>query len=215
MQSGGRQRNAGAAGRAAGPVVAIVALCLVTAGCTAALPPILNPLAPSHDITIAVESIDGPPREVSQRLISDLNAEGVPLRIAVVAAPAEATYRMRGYLATHAGGPTTAVTATTVTWAWDLYDAGLNRAVRLTGEEQVAGGAAAKSWAIADEALLRRIAHTGMDQLAAFMTTPPIPPAPSPIPAAPVPDTVAQEDHGSEPTAFAGMPRLADATGRR
>jgi hypothetical protein len=175
----------------------------------------LSPLTQSRDITIAVESIDGPPREVAQKLISDLNAEGVPLKIGVVGPEAEATYRMRGYLATHAAGSLTAVA-----WAWDVYDASLNHAVRVSGEERVAGAGgkgAAKSGAMADEALLRRIAHSGMDQLAAFMAAPPAAPAPPPIPAAPVPETVASRDDGSGPTApaFAGTPRLAEASARR
>jgi hypothetical protein len=221
MQSGKRRRACArrvAVGRGvAGPFAALM-LCLAAGGC-GTIAPILSPLTQSRDIRVSVESLDGPPREVAERLISDLNSEGAPLKIAVVTGEAEATYRMRGYLATHPAG-----SATAVTWAWDVYDAGLNRAFRLTGEERIATGKGpAKGWAVADEALLRRIAHAGMDQLAGFMASPPAPAVPSPLPAVPVSpgrngaDTVASRDQApAEPaaSAFAGTPRLADATRR-
>ncbi len=221
MQSG-ECRRAGAGGVAVGyywaprlgTAVVVLAVCLAAGGC-GTVAPLLSPLAQNRDISVAVESIDGPPREVSQRLISDLNAEGAPLKIAVVASEANAAYRMRGYLATHAAGSTTAIT-----WAWDVYDSGLNRAFRLTGEERVAAKEGPKSWAVADEAVLRRIAHAGMDQLAGFMASPPAPAVPTPGPAAPLPsgtDTVASRDDApAEPgaSAFTGTPRLAEA-GRR
>ncbi len=218
MQSGERACAGGIAvalgwGRPLGGAFAALALCLAAGGC-GTIAPMLGPLTQSHDTRVTVESIDGPPHEVAQRLISDLSSEGAPLKIAVVAGEAGAAYRMRGYLATHASGSTTAVT-----WAWDVYDAGLNRAFRLTGEERVATGRN-PGWTVADEALVRRIAHAGMDQLADLMASPPAPAEPGP--AAPVPpsrigtDTVAsREDAPPEPgVAFAGTPRLAEATRR-
>jgi hypothetical protein len=240
MQSGVRRHSAGAAGIAIfaiGRVPAVLALCLLAAACSS-LPPALsslNPLAGGRDIVVAVESVDGPPREVAQKLISSLNAEGAPLRIGVVTAEAQASYRMRGYLATRA-----TASATAVSWAWDIYDSGLNRAVRLSGEELVVGAkgapkgaakgsarGAAVSWAVADEDLIRRIAHAGMDQLAAFMAAPPAAPEPAPAPP-PVPgttprngsDTVASNDSvAPEAAGFAGsstgMARLAEAATRR
>lgn len=220
MQSGERARARGIAvalgwAQPFSGALAALALCLAAGGC-GTVAPMLSPLALSRDIRVAVESIDGPPREVAQRLISDLNQEGAPLKIAVVAGETDAAYRMRGYLATHAAGSTTAVS-----WAWDVYDAGLNRAFRLTGEERIpTGGGPHQGWTVADEALVRRIAHEGMDQLAGRMASPPAPAEPTP--AAPVPpsrigtDTVASRDDAPpEPgAAFAGTSRLAEA-GRR
>jgi hypothetical protein len=231
MQGGVRRRGVGARTFPVGRLFAALSSCLFAAGC-GSLPPTLtslnsfNPLAQGRDINIAVESIDGPPREVAQKLVSDLNAEGAPLRIGLVGAEADASYRMRGYLATHTAGATT-----TVTWALDVYDSGLNRTVRLSGEERLAAGmgpagkGAAKgstaNWAVADETLLRRIAHAGMDQLAGFMAAPPAP-APAPGPAAPVPagpgsNTVASREDASDPAGpgFIGMPRVAEAATRR
>jgi hypothetical protein len=152
-----------------------LAICLVVAGCgSIGLSPSLS--AQSKDVSIAFESIDGVPRDVSQRLVRDLGEEAAALRIAVVPAGGEAAYRLRGYLAAHAQGA-----ATSIAWAWDVYDAELHRAFRLTGEE-ASKGPDGGAWAAADEAVLRRIARTGMEQLAGFMASLPA----SAVPAAPV-----------------------------
>jgi hypothetical protein len=151
-------------------------LSLMTAGC-AAIGSALGPSARASDVSIAFESIDGLPRDVSQRLVRDLGEEAAARRIAVVPAGAEAAYRMRGYLAAHAQGSTTVIA-----WAWDVYDGELHRAFRLNGEERVSSTAGRShdggNWA--DEALLRRIARTGMEQLAGFMASPPAPATPAP-----------------------------------
>jgi len=60
-----------------------------------------------------------------------LNEEAAALRIAVAPAGGEASYRLRGYLAAHPEGSTTSIA-----WAWDVYDAELHRAFRLSGEER-------------------------------------------------------------------------------
>ena len=154
-------------------------LCLLAAGC-GSIGQTLGPSAQARNVNIAFETIDGVPRDTSQRLVGDLNEEAAALRIGVVPAGGEAAYRMRGYLAAHPEGSTTSIA-----WAWDVYDAELQRAFRLSGEERAgktpAGrDAEVRNWATADEALLRRIARTGMEQLAGFMASAPAPAAPSP-----------------------------------
>jgi hypothetical protein len=209
MQRDESRRGAGGAefaprGRLPGGVrnpLICLAICVLTAGC-GAIGPLPGLLAQSADAGIAFESIDGLPRDVSQRLVRDLNEEAAALRIAVVPAGGEAAYRLRGYLAAHPQGA-----STSIAWAWDVYDAELHRAFRLSGEER-AGPAAPKGaegriWAAADDALLRRIARAGMEQLAGFMASPPVPAAPA-APAAPPPgrngSVVAGRDVRSEPT---------------
>jgi hypothetical protein len=158
-----------------------LALCLAAAGC-GSIGQTLGPSAQARSVTdfsVAFESIDGLPRDVSQRLLHDLNEEAAALRIAVVPAGGEATYRMRGYVAAHAER-----SATSISWAWDVYDGELHRAFRLRGEER-AGPAAARDAgrAVADEAVLRAIARAGMQQLADFAASGPAPAAPaSPAP---------------------------------
>jgi hypothetical protein len=151
-----------------------LALSLVAAGC-GSIGPTLGPTAQARDVSIAFESIDGLPRDISQRLVRDLNEEAAALQITVVPAGGAPAYRMRGYVAAHAEGSTTSIA-----WAWDVYDAELQRAFRLSGEER-AGSAgrnpAARIWATADEALLRRIARAGMEQLAGLLGSAPAPAA--------------------------------------
>jgi hypothetical protein len=216
MQGHGSRRSAGGAElyargcrlAAAGKPFVCLAACLMAAGC-ASIGQALGPAAPGRDVSIAFESIDGLPRDVSPKLTHDLDEEAAALRIAVVPAGTQAAYRIRGYVAAHAEGSGTAVA-----WAWDVYDAGLQRAFRLNGEERAGAG---RNWA-ADDALLRRIAHNGMAQLAEFMAAPPAPPAlaPSPVPEQsggtvagsddPRPGTRASLDDAEAPLAFASVP---------
>jgi hypothetical protein len=218
MQVDGSRRSAGGGGfyahgrrlAAAGKPLVCLAVCLMAAGC-ASIGQALGPTAPASGASIAFESIEGLPREVSPKLAQDLDEEAAALRIAVMPAGGQANYRIRGYLAAHAVGSGMAVA-----WAWDVYDAGLQRAFRLNGEER-AGAGAGRNWA-ADDALLRRIAHNGMAQLADFMASPPAPPAAPP----PAPEqsggTVAGSDEprpGTRASLNDASTRLADATARR
>ncbi len=255
MQGNARQRGAGAAGSDSGgglafglgKLIVSLALCLMAAGCAsigqALAPSGLAASAPGGDVGIAFESIDGLPRDMSQKLVHDLDEEAAALRVAVVPPGGEAAYRVRGYLAAHARGATTSIA-----WAWDVYDAQLQRAFRLSGEEAAgpsAGhgaarkGSEARGWSAADDAVLRRIARTGMQQLVDFLASAPAPAAPV-APAAPAPtrngsDTVASRDDvatapidgalepGGVPlpprrpvlAAVSGTTRLADATAGR
>jgi hypothetical protein len=207
----------------------------LAAGC-GSIGPTLGPTGQARDVSIAFESIDGLPRDVSQRLVRDLNEEAAALQIAVVPAGGEPAYRMRGYLAAHAERA-----GTSIAWAWDVYDAELHRAFRLSGEEpagSAARGPAGGIWASADEALLRRIARAGMQEFAALLgsapaRTVPAPAAPErngaavagrddvgPAGGRPVPDaTAAALDSGAVPlphrrpvlAGLAGTARLADA----
>jgi hypothetical protein len=216
-------------GRSPARLICGLALCLLAGGCgSIGIGQLPGVLAPARDISIAFESIDGLPRDLSQKLARDIDEEAAALRIAVVPA-GEATYRLRGYLAAHPAGGTTAIA-----WAWDVYDGELHRAFRLSGEERTAAAAPAgknseaRNWTAADDALLRRIAHTGMEQLAGFAASPPAPPAPAASPPAErsgaavasrdaVPSEAADPAASRPPAraALAGTDRLADAAAGR
>jgi len=162
--------------------VACLALCLATADC-ASVGQSLASFAQARErgVSVAFEPIEGLAGDNNAALVRDLTEEAAAFHIAIVPEGGEAAYRIRSYVATHAGrqsasARTSAGTVGTVSWAWDVYDSALHRAVRLSGEEHTAGG---KNGAI-DEALLRRIARTGMEQLADFMATnPPAGPLPA------------------------------------
>jgi hypothetical protein len=120
-----------------------------------------SPEAPR--VSVAVESVDGPPQPVYERFMRALKDEAGSRQIAVVAS-ADASYRLRGYLAAHPEGA-----ATAISWALDVYDSGQRRAFRLKGEDKTTGAA---GWATADDQVLRRIARSALDQLAGFATVP-------------------------------------------
>jgi len=123
-------------------------------------------LASGHGATVAFESIDGPPQPVFQKLVENLASEAVARQVMVISREATPSYRIRGYMAAHLAGK-----RVHIGWVWDVYDANKRRVLRIASEEP--GGPtsrrSADAWTAADEAMLRRIARTSMDQLAAFL----------------------------------------------
>ena len=139
---------------------------LGAAGCTTA-PQGATPIAMARGPTVAFESIDGPPESIFRKLVQELNDEATARQVAVVSRDGAAQYRVRGYVAALVEKRR----RTVIAWVWDVYDADQRRAIRLTGEEP-AGASGRGTWAAADDALLRRIAKSGIDRLAAFLATP-------------------------------------------
>jgi len=126
-------------------------------------------LTDARGISVAFESLDGPPAPVSQRLMKSLKGEAGARQITVVAT-GQANFRVRGYLAAHEEG-----TGTTISWVLDAYDAGQHRAFRLSGEERASG----HMWTGTDDGVLQRIARVGMDQFVAYAATSGVGAAPS------------------------------------
>ncbi len=156
-------------------VFGLVVLALCAAGCTATDN---TPIASStpRGPTVAFESIDGPPESIFRKLVQNLSEEAEARQIAVVSREQPAQYRVRGYLAAFVQGKR----STTIAWVWDVYDSNRRRALRITGEES-ASSAGSGTWAAADDQVLRRIAHDGMNRLVAFLASPRTEPeAPSP-----------------------------------
>ena len=150
---------------------------LMAAACAVALaacnpddhPP--PPPAQPRGATVAFESIDGPPPGQFHELVQALNNEAQTRRLAVISRESPSAYRVRGYLAAK------------VVKARDHDFLGLGRVRRRRparaahyrrGNRQEAGHRDA--WSAADDAMLRRIAHSSMDQLAAFLTSPEVAP---------------------------------------
>jgi len=120
--------------------------------------------------SVAFESIDGLPPGQFRELVDALNSEAQSRRLAVMSRKSPSAYRVRGYLAASA-----AKNVTTVSWVWDVFDRNGARTLRISGEE-TAKGRQRDAWSAADDAMLQRIAHNSMDQLAAFLTSPEVAP---------------------------------------
>ena len=121
--------------------------------------------------TVAFESIDGPPPGQFQHAgaRSQRRGAGAPAGGDVARKPS--AYRVRGYLAAKVEQEQ----------HHDLLGLGRVRPattaarLRITGEE-TANGRHGDAWTAADDDMLRRIARTSMDQLAAFLTSPEVAP---------------------------------------
>ncbi len=121
--------------------------------------------------TVAFESIDGLPPGQFRELVQALNDEAQTRRLAVMSRESPSAYRVRGYLATKV-----AKRETTVSWVWDVFDRDDHRALRIAGEE-TSKGRHHDAWSAADDEMLRRIASSSMQQLAAFLTSPEVAPS--------------------------------------
>jgi hypothetical protein len=182
------------------PLLALLAIALTAGGC--ATDGRMNSYAQGSSATLAFDSIDGPPPQVFERFVEALSAEAQAKALPIVSREGTATYRVRAYLAAQISRG-----RTSIAWTFDIYEAGQQRALRLTGEE-VAGKPGRDAWTVADAQLLRRIAQNGMIGVAALMNgtrepEAPVQPAPAgrgPVVAESLPAAVAE---GSASTALA------------
>jgi hypothetical protein len=145
-------------------IAGVLIACVTVSGCSASgmIPGMVaDSTGPA---AIALDSIDGVPTQVFHRLARDLKEEAAARQITMVPRSGQASYRIRGYLAT-----STEQGATSFTWTWDVYDSAQRRAYRLSGEEVSSGGG--RAWAAADDQVVRQIARTSADKLAAFLAT--------------------------------------------
>jgi len=178
--------------------VLTVACAMALAGCTFDGQPNLSAAQP-RGATVAFESIDGPSSAQFATLVQSLNDEAQTRHLAVISRESPSAYRVRGYLAAKI-----VKGRTTIAWVWDVFDGNEHRALRITGEE-TANGRQRDAWSAADDAMLKRIARTSMEQLAAFLTSPAVAPS-TPI-AAGEPQLILVGERGPSPEA-AGIFRI-------
>lgn len=177
--SGTGRRAGGARGfafhRARLGMAAVFALALAVGGCANAPGPApMASVATARGASIAFESIDGPPVAVFQNLVTTLSAEAASRQVQIVSRTGSPAYRIRGYLAAIVVGG-----KSHISWVWDVYDADKQRVLRIAGEEAT-GRPGSNAWAAADEQMVRRIARSSVDRLAAFLASPSAPPAVEP-----------------------------------
>jgi hypothetical protein len=123
--------------------------------------------------TVAFESIDGPPPQVFDRMVSVLDSETKLRDLSVVSRETQAAYRVRSYLSAEVVHG-----KTMIAWVWDVYDRDQQRALRLSGEEP--GGKAGRDpWAAADDLVLRKIAQAGLSGISSMIKGTPPDAAPS------------------------------------
>jgi hypothetical protein len=134
-------------------------------------------MAPSagSGATVAFESVDGPPPQVFDRMVSVLDSESKLRNLSIVSREGGASYRVRSYLSAQVVRG-----KTVIAWVWDVYDNNQQRTLRLSGEE-AAGKAGRDAWAAADDLVLRKIAQAGLSGLSGMINgTQDAVPAPAP-----------------------------------
>ena len=147
--------------------------------------------SPGDSPTVTFDSIDGPPPQVFDRMVSVLDSETKMRNLAIVSRDGQAAYRVRSYLSAEVVHG-----KAMIAWVWDVYDRDQQRAMRLSGEEP-AGKAGRDTWAAADDMVLRKIAQAGLSGLADMINGTPqdtAPSAPSPPPGKRGPAAVASTE---------------------
>jgi hypothetical protein len=137
----------------------------------------MAPATPNNSATVSFESIDGPPPQVFERMVSVLDSESKLRNLAIVSREGAAAYRVRSYLSAQIVRG-----RTTIAWVWDVYDHDQHRALRLAGEEPAGSKAGRDAWAAADDLVLRKIAQAGLSGLSGMIngTAPADAPTPAP-----------------------------------
>lgn len=153
-----------AAGALARAILFVPSIALALAGCnTTGSGASLNG---ARGATIAFESIDGPPRDIFERLVQDLNVAAQNRRLAVVSRTDSSSYRVRGYLVADAS-----VGQRAIHWIWDVYDGRRQRVLRIAGEQAIKGQHR-DAWQTLDGPAVQKIAQDSIAQLAAFLNSP-------------------------------------------
>ena len=157
----------------AAAALALLAVAFAAGGC--ASDNRMGSFAQGSGATLTFDSIDGPPPQVFERFVEALNSEAQAKALPIVSREGTATYRVRAYLAAQISRG-----RTTIAWTFDVYEAGQQRALRLTGEEP-AGRPGRDAWSVADSQLLRRIAQNGMAGVATLVNGTQQPDTPAPV----------------------------------
>lgn len=113
--------------------------------------------------TVTFESIDGPPPQVFDRMVSVLDSESKLRNLSIVSREGRASYRVRSYLSAKVVRG-----KAVIAWVWDVYDNNQQRALRLSGEEATGKGGR-DAWTAADDLVLRKIAQAGLSGLSGMV----------------------------------------------
>jgi hypothetical protein len=169
--------------------------CLLLAACQTDNGLVTGSLSQNTPRAIAFESIDGPPPTVFERLVAQLTKEAEARKLPVVSRANQGAWRVRLYLAAHLQKK-----QAVISWVGDVFDTSYDRAFRVSGEEPVSP-ARRDVWALADDAVLARIAAKSLDAIVAQMNAPGA--SPSPAPAEPAGRETPVADAGTARAAFA------------
>ncbi len=160
---------------------------------------------------LAFDSIDGPPKATFDKLVGHLSDEAQSRQVKVASREDQGAYRVKGYLSMHVERG-----KASCAYAWDVYDPGKSRVVRITGEEKGASTKGSANWSACDDAVLARIADRSMADFAQALgvggsTAPAAQPAPVETAATAAPAATGADEAPAAPAATATGP-VADAT---
>jgi hypothetical protein len=131
-------------------------------------------LAPTS--TVAIDSIDGPPQELFDRLVARMSQEAEARQYPIVSRLGTPSYRARISLVPEIEGR-----KTRIVWVAEVFDRAEQRVAQLTGAEPVGRGRK-DPWSRVDDATLSRIAAQTLAEIVAAIGGAPAPAAPREAP---------------------------------
>lgn len=134
-------------------------------------------LAPTN--TVAIESIDGPPQEIFDRLVARMSQEAEARQYPIISRLGTPNYRARISLVPEIEGR-----KTRIAWVAEVFDRGEHPVARLTGAEPIGRGRK-DPWSRIDDATLGRIAAQALAEIVGAIGATPAPAAPRGAPAGP------------------------------
>jgi hypothetical protein len=148
----------------------LIGAALMLAGCNetaGSFDPNGAPRARAPGVPVALVSLDGAPEIVTSRLSSAISQQAARRDIVIVGSDGQPRYQVRGYVsaqpATEGKGE--------LAWVFDIFDAQLKRARRVSGAETVSG--AGDIWSGVTDSDLQKIAFRSLDEIAEFLAATP------------------------------------------
>jgi hypothetical protein len=149
---------------------ALIGAAMLLAGCNetgSSFDPNAAPRARAPGIPVALVSLDGAPETLTSRLSSAISQQASRRDIVIVGSDGKPRYQVRGYVSAQVANEGKGELA----WVFDIFDAQLKRARRVSGVESVSG--AGDIWSGVTDADLQKIAFRSLDEIAEFLATTP------------------------------------------
>ncbi|MFM9974438.1 MAG: hypothetical protein ACKVON_07680 [Beijerinckiaceae bacterium] len=125
------------------------------------------PRARAPGVPVALVSLDGAPENLTSRLSSAISQQAARREISIVGIDDRPRYQVRGYVSAQPAAENKGELA----WAFDIFDAKLTRARRVSGVETVSGSG--DIWSAVTDSDLQKIAFRSLDEIAEFLAATP------------------------------------------
>lgn len=123
-----------------------------------------GPAASAAGVPVAVETIEGAPAALQDKVNAEVASQASARRIEIVSGETQPRYRLKGYLTAYS----TDTGETALAIVWDVFDSSKKRAQRVS-TTTLAKGQAEDPWSKIGESQISRATAQSMNDVAAFL----------------------------------------------